>query len=231
MLKTGEEISRMSPDDVDVLTSRALLYKMISTGLEYPTEKLLDLLSTEEYFDGLGEIFMPLGGHLLEILRASRWNILKEAQCTELESFEIEYNRIFQLSHVDASPLTAGQYLKGESRQAMAVAQLRGLYRSFGLNTRPNREPDHLSILCEFMSHLCAKELHAQKAGVLQRVEDCTSAQSIVIEDYLGFVPLLQNALTPHARMQYYPWIVSITVEFVALERELFHLASALTIR
>lgn len=113
-----------------------------------------------------------------------------------------------------------------ESRQAMAVAQLRGLYRSFGVTTRPAREPDHLSILCEFMSLLCAKESRAHNAGVQQRVDDCVAAQTIVIEDYLSFVPLLQKAVSAHARKEYYLWMAAMTVEFIALERELFLLST-----
>ncbi len=216
----------MTTTAIDTLTSRALLYKLIATGFDYPTEKLLMSLSTEEYFDGFVEVVMPLGGRLLEITKAARKKVIQEARLEKLEAFEIEYNRIFQLSHVDACPLTASEYLKGESRQAMAVAQLRGLYRSFGVTTRPAREPDHLSILCEFMSLLCAKESRAHNAGVQQRVDDCVAAQTIVIEDYLSFVPLLQKAVSAHARKEYYLWMAAMTVEFIALERELFLLST-----
>ncbi|MCC6977664.1 MAG: molecular chaperone TorD family protein [Candidatus Melainabacteria bacterium] len=217
----------MNPKDIDALTSRALLYKLISTGIDYPTQKLLDALSTDEYYEGFDDVLAPLGGQLKEITSAFREKLLAESRQTDLESFEIEYNRIFQISHVDACPLTASQYMKGESRQAMAVAQLRGLYKNFGVNTVPLREPDHLSSLCEFMSLLCAKELHAQKSGVMQRVDDCVTAQTIVIEDYLSFVPLLQKAIANHTRKHFYLWISAITVEFIALERDQFLLTSA----
>ena len=217
----------MNQKEIDALTGRVLLYKLISSGIDYPRQRLLDALCTDDYFDGFDEVITPLGGRLKQIAGAFRQDVLKECRQSDLESFEIEYNRIFQLSHVDACPLTACQYLKGESRQAMAVAQLRGLYRSFGVNTVPLREPDHLSSLCEFMSLLCAKELHAQKSGVLQRVDDCVAAQTIVVEDYLSFVPLLKTAIAAHTKWHFYLWIIDITVEFIALERDLLLLPSA----
>lgn len=217
----------MNSNTLDRLTSRALLYRLLAAAFAYPTEKLLVSLSSRQYFEGFVEVLAPLGGRLVAMTDTVRKKINEEAQAQGLEGFEIEYNRIFQLSHVDACPLTASEYMKGESRQAMAVAQLRGLYRSFGVTTRQAREPDHLSILCEFMSLLCAKESLALNHGVQQRVDDCVAAQAIVIEDYLGFVPLLQKSVLEHAVNQYYLWISAVTVEFIALERDLFLLTAA----
>lgn len=202
------------------IESRGLIYKILSTGFDYPKDRLINALPHEEYWNALVETLDILDERLSDRTREQSGKIRSEARDGGLAAFEVEYNRLFQVSHVNPCPLTASEYMKGESRQALAVAQLRGIYRSFGVNTRPNREADHICTLLEFMSWLCAKEARAHTTGNEEGKVSSAGAQIIVIGDYLGFVPLMAQPVCEHAEMEYYRWLVNLAVDFMRLERE-----------
>lgn len=210
--------------------NRALIYRIISQSFEYPTSALLDSLKSDDYWQALLEVFEAVDERLVNLTGNAMQTIVQEAEQSALLGFEIEYNRLFRMSHAEyACPMTASEYLKGESRQALAVAQLRGLYRTFGLEIKANHEPDHVSVLSEFMSWLCAKERRAIENSNEEGRKDCIRAQSMVVEDYLSFMPLFTKSVCHHAQLEYYRFLALASLEFIASERKLLLPASPLT--
>lgn len=205
---------------------KSLFYKFFSTAVRYPTEELAKRFGSDEFWQGLTSILeaTACAESCSEILQQ------KDAICQEMEqgaiSLEMEYNRLFQLSQQFACPLTASEYLPGESRQAVAVAQLKGLYKAFGLQLRPATEADHLSVLLEFMSFLWAKEAHAINRQDENDAEQCVKAKAIVLEDFLGWLPLFLSTVKLNASMKFYPWISSLLIEFLRAERQVILCAS-----
>jgi len=203
--------------------ARISLYKFLSRAFDYPNERLVEIVSNSLFRNTLDEIVSILDPGLIETSTVLMEEAINEA-CQGLLALEIEYNRLFQLSHERPCPLTASEYIKGESRQATAVAQLQGLYRSFGLRTRPSREPDAIPVLLEFMAHLYASE---ERLRIVQddRLREFGTARGIVIEDYLGFVPLLKQSIDMHASGCFYMWSSTLLVGLVGNERKELSLA------
>lgn len=198
---------------------RALLYKHISRSVCYPTAEMIESFKSPQYWSSLEDLLGELG-----CAEAVKEELLAaEAIRTEAEqdilAFEIEYNRLFQLAQNVACPITAGEYLPGESRQATAVAQLKGLYRSFGVKMRLVHEPDHLSVILEFMSWLYAKEARALDKEDEDNASHCRRARAILVEDYLGWLPLFRDAVKLNAELKFYPWLASLITEVVRTER------------
>ncbi len=210
----------MTMDEFEKAETRSFLYKLLAVSFAYPTEELVAALTREEYWRDLDQLFFDIdpSGTMAEITRRFKPDISSEAAGGK-EGMEIEYNRLFQLSQSLPCPLTASEYMKGESRQALAVAQLNGLYKSFGVKMKNLKEPDNLSTVLEFMSWLCAKQARAIEQGNEEHKASCLRAQEIILEDYLGWVPLLQDGIRTNAELKHYLWLVACLVEFIKLER------------
>lgn len=200
---------------------RALFYRLLASGFRYPNQYLILTLSDQAYWHGLSELLQAVGASstALELLEQKE-DIVKEAK-DGIIAIEIEYNRLFQLSQNIACPLTACEYLPGESRQATAVAQLRGLYRAFGLQTRPNTDSDNLSVLLEFMAFVCAKEANAKQKNEAEHVQQCIQVQKLLLEDFLGWLPIFHSAVKLNAQLKFYPWLAALLVEFLRQERSI----------
>lgn len=204
----------------EFIEKRGLAYKVFALGFCYPKESLVSRLSTAQYWQDLSQLLHDIAPGSLEALtQQASVAIQSELSNNGLLGLEVEYNRLFQLSSTTPCAITASEYLPGEGRQALAVAQLRGFYKSFALRVRPNREADNLSVMLEFMSWLCAKELRAASVNNQERLEICLRAQQIMLEDYLGWLPLLRDTLHKSAKLTYYKWLSSCLCEFIKLER------------
>lgn len=210
-----------SPEEEDLISCeyKSLFYKFFSGAMRYPTDELAERISTEEFWDGMNELVSAAGCQSLEEYLQEKDKICNEVKDGK-HALEVEYNRLFQLSQQFACPITASEYLPGESRQATAVAQLKGLYKAFGLKTRPSTEADHISVLLEFMSFLYAKEAHALNKGNVDESAECRKARSIVLEDFLGWLPIFVNTVKLNSQLKFYPWIASLLTEFLRTERE-----------
>jgi TorA maturation chaperone TorD len=200
---------------------RSSVYKFFAMGFSYPTEDQVNLLSGEQYWLSAAQIMGKISESLGVEIKAQSKELRDEATKHGVAGFECEYNRLFQVAKQNACPLTAGQYMSGESRQAVAVAQLSGLYRSFGLQLRALQEADHIYVLLEFMAWLCAKQLRALEHADEYSVSSCEYAQRLIVEDYLGWLPLLRDGIAMNAELKYYLWLVNTLVAFVAGERAL----------
>ncbi|MBZ0184733.1 MAG: molecular chaperone TorD family protein [Candidatus Obscuribacterales bacterium] len=206
----------------DGIEARAILYKLISVGFRYPSESLINALTTEQYWIDLLEIanlLEPEDSQLKALVAGNMEELRLEAQREQLTGFEVEYNQLFQVAKQIECPLTASEYMKGEGRQALAVAQLSGLYTSFGVKMREFERHDNLSVLLEFMSWICAKELNALTKGEYDNVASCLAAEKILLDDYLGWLPLLMFAVESNANIRFYLWLTEILIEFLRMER------------
>ena len=211
----------MSNDEADIMSVeyKSLFYKFLSGAMRYPTSELVERFEVDEFWDGLSLLSAAVSpNETLATSLAERDLIISELS-QGLVPLEVEYNRLFQLSQQFACPMTASEYLPGESRQATAVAQLKGLYKAFGLKTRPSTEADHLSVLLEFMAFLYAKEAHALNKDEADEAASCRKARAVILEDFLGWLPIFVNTLKLNAQMKFYPWLASLLTEFLRGER------------
>jgi TorA maturation chaperone TorD len=71
------------------------------------------------------------------------------------------------------------------------------------------------------MSFLCAKEAHAIHKGDENDACQCRKAQAIVLEDFLGWLPLFLSTVRLNAQLKFYPWITGLLTEFLRSERQL----------
>ncbi|MBI4533165.1 MAG: molecular chaperone TorD family protein [Candidatus Melainabacteria bacterium] len=203
------------------IEARAALYKILSQGFRYPTRELVEHLQDKDYWEQLIELLAMAGLSAEVIAGVTQKDILYDEAVTEgLEGFEIEYNRLFQLASETPCPLTASEYMSGEARQAVAVAQLNGLYRSFGVAMNATDYPDNISVILEFLVWLCAKELRARASGDEYKSDTCLKAERTVLEDYLGWIPLLAEPLKTRGTLKFYPWLANCLVEFLKEERK-----------
>ncbi len=89
------------------------------------------------------------------------------------------------------------EYEQGEIMQRAAdLADVSGFYTAFGLDVFGLRgeRPDHLSVECEFMSVLCAKEDHGIETGPEELLDTCRKAQRDFLRDHLArWLPAFAN--------------------------------------
>jgi len=195
------------------------IYKFFALGFAYPTADQVDRLAGDTYWLSSASLLACVSSVLAKEIKDNYHELQAEAGQQGLAGFECQYNRLFQLAKPNACPLTASEYMMGESRQAVAVAQLTGLYRSFGVQMRPLKEADHIFVLLEFMSWLCAKQLRAMHARDECAVVSCEYAQRLIVEDYLGWLPLLRDGIALASELKYYRFLVNMLVTFIAAER------------
>ena len=99
------------------------------------------------------------------------------------------YDILFGHAVRGACPAYEMEYGRNEIiRQASDLADLAGFYRAFGMEIagEANGRPDHITVECEFMSALCAKEAYAYARRDEGNAEICLDAERTFLRDHLA---------------------------------------------
>ncbi|MHC4234837.1 MAG: TorD/DmsD family molecular chaperone, partial [Planctomycetota bacterium] len=177
-----------APADFVVARARHTAYGLVSLGFQYPDRALVDTLNDPARWaswpEVLGEIYAEAAGKLA-VVRAA----LPRPGARDSSELQATFNQLFGHAVRGKCPPYELEYGRGEIlQQASALADISGFYAAFGMEVSHDAadRPDHVSVECEFMSVLCAKQARAINAGEADHAEICSDAQRTFLRDHLA---------------------------------------------
>ncbi|MFQ5838895.1 MAG: molecular chaperone [Thermoplasmata archaeon] len=192
-----------------------------------------DAMVRGAFYGSLARAFGPVeeslvSGQAVEELRslgsawpelASSLASLREVAGTEPGDFQAlaaERLRLFEKG--ECPPYEASHRREEDPLKDVLMADVAGFYRAFGLEPRDDL-PDHLVSELEFMALLCLKEAHARLRDNQEALEVVLSAQEKFLADHLGrWLEGFREALLRQSRLDVYPLLVDLLVDFVRAE-------------
>lgn len=200
--------------------ARATLWRWVAQALWYPDDRFLDQLHDPADRAALrhaAAVADPGGGIAVAI--EAVWRAAERSAAAGPRLAE-EHTYLFA-RNVLVPPREDGYAVAPGLRRSAALAELAGLYAAFGLQTSSQRRdlPDHISIQLEFVAVLLAKEVYAAAQGWEEQASAARQARSLLLREHLAeWVPLFQQRLVAHYRLDYYPAVVALVTKLLDLE-------------
>ena len=176
--------------------TRARSYALLANGWGYPDESLFTLFVDCEHSSLAPELS-------LEELRTSHARLFGHSVRGTCPPYELEYGRSEII------------------QQTAELADLTGFYKAFGMNMSESafERPDHVSVECEFLGILCAKEAWGRQHSAAELTETCADAQRLFLRDYLGrWLPALAHRVRKAEPASFYGRLASFAASFIADE-------------
>ena len=214
------------PKDSQLDGARSIAYGLLANAFRYPDRELVDTLLDPQRWSDWPALIRRIDATAAEELEAvrDRWVEAKGRRTADGDDdFQGAYVRLFGHAVRGACPLYELEYGHGEIiQQSSILADITGFYTAFGMElvSGGNERPDHVSVECEFMSILAAKEAHA-----MSHEEDAEAhgtlneAQRAFLEDHLAkWLPSLGRRITEAQPQGFYGGIARFAEAFVLSE-------------
>lgn len=137
-----------------------------------------------------------------------------------------DYALLFGHAVRGSCPLYELEYGQAEIvQQAGELADIAGFYTAFGLHhaTESMERVDHVSVECEFMSVLCAKEAQGILSSDLGLSEASGDAQRMFLRDHLArWLPALAESVTKSNPDGFYGSLARLSKAFLRSECQAF---------
>jgi len=183
--------STRTPSDQAIPTQdRARLYALLANAWRHPEKALVSALIGRE---DRGLLPAPSDG-FSEPVNASIQSLVdtcdrfRDCPGTEvLATLRAEHARWFGHAVRGSCPPYELEYGHSEIIQQTAeLADLSGFYKAFGLDLQDSafERGDHISVECEFLSVLCAKQAWGLREGQVELAETCLDAQRLFLRDH-----------------------------------------------
>lgn len=211
--------------------ARGQVYALLANAWAYPEASLVDRLRAVAVSEAMMPEHVFQSESVLEsahALRAHchRWQV-QPAECV-VQELRTAHVRLFGHAVRGTCPPYELEYGQSEIIQQTAeLADLSGFYRAFGLDIRETafERADHVSIQCEFMSILCAKEAWGLAIGNDALVECCADAQRLFLRDHLGrWLTAFARRVIKENANGFYGAVASLAAAFIHAECERFEL-------
>lgn len=144
---------------------------------------------------------------------------------SEWESIEATYRLLFGLTAISQQCPPCEMEFEPNSDVAFRSQQLAdvaGFYQAFGLEVSPRAQErlDHISVECEFLYVLLAKEAAAVQAGNQEGMEVCRDARRKFFQEHLGWwLPAFGQLLSRLAPPGFYRQLATLSAAMSAAER------------
>lgn len=207
------------------LLGRSKLYTLLARGFAYPDEGLRRSLT-----DLLGELketarSLPNSNEVLSALSPLETAIAEVATPsrrseTPLAGLEEEYTYLFARNAV-CPPNEVSYNPEPNWGTTRDLADLSGFYVAFGfgVSSRAGERADYISVEMEFMALLCLKEAYALERGWAEKAEICREARKKFVGEHLWrWLPQFGLRVRAHARIPFYPALVSVTKHCLTME-------------
>lgn len=184
---------------------RSQIYSFLAEAFLYPAEWWAeDVVFLNEVLKKLGWQIAPL---TLPSLSLAEWQEAHRRTFGAAGSlcYETEYG------------------LPHEYRQSQELADLGGFYHAFGFEVggAKRERGDHIAVELEFMYVLALKELLAYTNQQPEKVEICTSAEALFLQDHLGrWFALFGQGLRVNAPHSPYLALADFAQQFVAADMQ-----------
>jgi putative dimethyl sulfoxide reductase chaperone len=220
------------PDEIHEVASvariRGLIYAVLGWAWRYPDDDMMSTVEAlvEAVLDQYGEaddatLLEPAArtglGNLSTVLRRSGFDSSQAMT---------DYALLFGHAVRGSCPLYELEYGQAEIvQQAGELADIAGFYTAFGLDhtTESMERVDHVSVECEFMSVLCAKEAQGILSNDPRLSEACGDAQRMFLRDHLArWLPALGENVTKSNPDGFYGSLARLSKAFLRSECQAF---------
>lgn len=205
-----------------IMRERTYMYKSMSELYKgKPSEQLIEAVNTDR-FRGLGDqvdegFELIKGGHKLICESIKEFANPKEI----VNQLHKEHEKIFQ----DAKFALQRSYATPEDGDI-----LNSLAKFYGKEnwTPPEgypKEPDHISVQCEFMFHLCAeirKAIIKRKVDVVN--ENLKTQRAFLYKHVYNWFPRFCDELHKKAENKFYKGVANLTKGFITIDKDVFEL-------
>lgn len=218
--------STQTPSDPAVAAEdRARLYALLANAWRHPEQALLNALLNR---DDRGLLPAP-GESLSELVTASIRSLTEICDrfrdcpgpdiLTELRA---AHARLFGHAVRGSCPPYELEYGSSEIIQQTAeLADLSGFYNAFGLDLQESafERGDHISVECEFLGILCAKQVWGLRDGQTEMAETCSDAQRLFLRDHLArWLPALAHRVATADPDGFYGRVACLTSTLIEWE-------------
>jgi len=216
-------------DAVALAEARAAAYALLAHGFQYPDEEWYDLLCQAGRWrvwpEALEQARPGIASLTADVQRAVAEQVAARSFARDdraLSRFQVAFDALFGHSVAGKCAAYETEYGDSEINQRSAqLADLAGFYQAFGLEpaSRDGDRPDFVSVECEFMSVLCAKEAHGRLTGNGEWIQCCTDAQRAFLQDHLArWLPAFAHRVSEARVDPFYSALSRLGCELLALE-------------
>jgi len=167
--------------------ARALLLRLLSQSLSYPTE-----VEARRLLDDDVPLVLSTWGQLPEPVRPALLTFVEALEGATASSLEARYCEVFTHVHSGDCPVYETDYGPRDVwRQSNELADIAGFYRAFGFDPLGER-PDHAAVELEFIHVLAYKEAWATAHHDTAHADVCRKAAVAFERDHaLTWLPAL----------------------------------------
>lgn len=211
------------PSDRRIAELRAGIYAFLAAAWRDPDESLEAVLLTPERLDfDVRVLEAPAVTDAVTELRAVCARLRARRASTVLHELVESHTRLFGHSVRGTCPPYELEYGYGEIIQQTAeLADLTGFYSAFGLDLMSSAQEraDHVSVECEFMAILCAKEAWGRRKKNSELADACGDAQRLFLRDHLArWLPAFAHRVAALDQDGFHGQAASLASAFLAEE-------------
>lgn len=239
LASTGATEPRVVPDldatplqsSIDTALARTFIYRLLAKAYEDPELegwKWLSSDQTKSALESAGQAFAPFAPPSVSRCAAELANRFAPEG---FDDFLIAYVTCFGHTVRGDCPMNEIEYsdIKADPLfQPHRLADLGAFYAAFGLEMTPAaaQRQDHVSIECEFMSVLAAKEAYAREHQLDDERALCREAQKKFLREHLGrWIPAFSRRLARMAHDTALGALADFTREFITEDCARFQVA------
>jgi DMSO reductase family type II enzyme chaperone len=206
----------------EIALARGAAYGFLAHAFRYPDSEHWSRFTERERWRAWPEILnheRPEVGDALRHLQ-EHFRSADPARSVSIDRAQAAFSRLFGHTVKGACPAYELEYGTGEVFQRSAsLSDLQGFYAAFGLELQGRERSDHVSVECEFMSIIAAKEAYAcqeQESEGQQRMRD---AAGRFLEAHLGrWLPSLARRISEAEPEGFYGALGNFATRFIRSE-------------
>lgn len=228
---SGPQSMPTPSDQAAVAEARGRVYALLSNVWCYPDEALVAfLLAPSAWEQSLENLVAcaPTADATLLAARELCAELSRRSPIELLEQLRASHASLFGHSVRGSCPLYELEFGRSEIIQQTAeLADLSGFYGAFGMDVNPSafERPDHLSVECEFLGVLCAKEAWGRRQGTSPLAETCFDAQRLFLRDHLArWLPAFAHRVIAADAEGFFGVFASLAFAFIADECRRFEI-------
>jgi DMSO reductase family type II enzyme chaperone len=186
----------------EVALARSAAYGLLALAFRYPEPDRWSFFVDHDRWKAWPETLNMESTEVGDGLRRFQEHFLTPdpARVISVERAQVEFSQLFGHAVKSDRSTYELEYGAGEVFQRVArLADLQGFYKAFGLELehRMRERADHVSVECEFMSVMAAKEAYAEQEGDQEGLATVREASGRFLESHLGaWLPSLARRIS-----------------------------------
>ncbi len=208
----------------EIALARGAAYGLLAHAFRYPDSKHWSRFTERERWNAWPENLHHERPEVSGALRhlQERFRSPDPAHSISIEEAQVAFSRLFGHTVKGACPAYELEYGTDEVFQRSAsLSDLQGFYAAFGLELqgRAHERADHVSVECEFMSIIAAKEAYASQEQESEGLQTVREAAGRFLEAHLGrWLPSLARRISEADPEGFYGALGNFAASFIRTE-------------